>query len=325
MLVATSVIEVGIDVANATVMLIEDADRYGLSQLHQLRGRVGRGEHECHCILFADPESERARRRLEAIARERDGFELAEVDLTLRGEGEILGTRQHGLPRFRVAELPDDAALLAEARREVLELLRAPRRPRGARARTADRRRPRALRRRARGADRGHEGRRRASSGAARLGVAAESARDVRPTSDRVREALFSILGDVAGLRVLDLFCGTGALGDRGDLARRGSARRSSTRELGAARRNVADLGLGDRCELVRCRRRPLPRARATSASTSSSATRPIDSPTALSPSSTQHLPPRLASGRALAVESSARRPIELDLPLVAERRSARR
>ena len=105
-LVATSVIEVGIDVPNATVMVIEGAERYGLSQLHQLRGRVGRGEHESFCILFGDPASETARRRLDAIAAERDGFKLAEVDLTLRGEGEILGTRQSGLPRFRVAELP---------------------------------------------------------------------------------------------------------------------------------------------------------------------------------------------------------------------------
>jgi ATP-dependent DNA helicase RecG len=121
-LVATSVIEVGIDVANATVMLIEGAERYGLSQLHQLRGRVGRGEHASQCILFADAESELAGRRLEAIASERDGFRLAEVDLALRGEGEILGTRQHGLPRFRVAELPDDLALLTEARREVIAL-----------------------------------------------------------------------------------------------------------------------------------------------------------------------------------------------------------
>src|ERR671937_475614 len=122
-LVATSVIEVGIDVPNATVMVVEGAERYGLSQLHQLRGRVGRGRHASHCILFADPASELARRRLEAIASERDGFKLAEVDLALRGEGEILGTRQHGLPRFRVAQLPEDVALLMEARRELLELL----------------------------------------------------------------------------------------------------------------------------------------------------------------------------------------------------------
>jgi ATP-dependent DNA helicase RecG len=123
-LVATTVIEVGIDVANATVMVIEGAERYGVSQLHQLRGRVGRGEHESFCILFADEPGELARRRLEAVAAERDGFRLAEVDLGLRGEGEILGTRQHGLPRFAVASLPEDSALLLEAREEALALLR---------------------------------------------------------------------------------------------------------------------------------------------------------------------------------------------------------
>lgn len=123
-LVATSVIEVGIDVANAAVMVIEEADRYGLSQLHQLRGRVGRGPYESACILFADPASEAARLRVEAISHERDGFRLAEIDLSLRGEGEILGTRQHGLPRFRVAQLPEDAGLLTAARDEVVALLR---------------------------------------------------------------------------------------------------------------------------------------------------------------------------------------------------------
>jgi ATP-dependent DNA helicase RecG len=121
-LVATTVIEVGIDVPNATVMLVEGAERFGLSQLHQLRGRVGRGEHESFCILFGDPESDSAKARLEAIASGGDGFALAEVDLSIRGEGEILGTRQHGLPRFRAATLPEDAALLLEARRRVLEL-----------------------------------------------------------------------------------------------------------------------------------------------------------------------------------------------------------
>ena len=121
-LVATTVIEVGIDVANATVMLIEGAERFGLSQLHQLRGRVGRGEHDSFCILFGDPEGDAAEARLEAIATEGDGFKLAEVDLSIRGEGEILGTRQHGLPRFRAARLPEDMALLLEARRRVLDL-----------------------------------------------------------------------------------------------------------------------------------------------------------------------------------------------------------
>jgi ATP-dependent DNA helicase RecG len=111
-LVATSVIEVGIDVPNATVMLIEAAERYGLSQLHQLRGRVGRGEHASLCIVFGDPKLA----RLEAIAGERDGFRLAEIDLELRGAGDVLGVRQHGLPEFRVARLPEDAELLVRAR-----------------------------------------------------------------------------------------------------------------------------------------------------------------------------------------------------------------
>ncbi len=123
-LVATTVVEVGIDVPNATVMLIESAERYGVSQLHQLRGRVGRGSHESHCLLFAAEAGELARRRLQAVASQADGFALAEVDLSLRGEGEILGTRQHGLPRFAVASLPDDTATLLDAREEALEQLR---------------------------------------------------------------------------------------------------------------------------------------------------------------------------------------------------------
>jgi ATP-dependent DNA helicase RecG len=122
-LVATSVIEVGIDIANASVMVIEEADRYGISQLHQLRGRVGRGEHESYCLLFSDARSELARRRLEAVAAERDGFKLAEIDLLLRGEGDLLGTKQSGLPDFRVARLPEDAELLERARSLALDVL----------------------------------------------------------------------------------------------------------------------------------------------------------------------------------------------------------
>ena len=117
-------IEVGIDVANATVMIIEGAERFGVSQLHQLRGRVGRGEHPSQCLLFAEEAGELARKRLAAVAGETDGFKLAEIDLELRGEGEILGTRQSGLARFSVAKLPDDGAVLMQARGEVLELLR---------------------------------------------------------------------------------------------------------------------------------------------------------------------------------------------------------
>jgi ATP-dependent DNA helicase RecG len=120
-LVATSVIEVGIDVPNATVMLVEAAERYGISQLHQLRGRIGRGEHESVCILFGDPKLP----RLDALARLSDGFELAEIDLQIRGAGEILGTRQHGLPEFRVARLPDDLPLLERARERARELVAA--------------------------------------------------------------------------------------------------------------------------------------------------------------------------------------------------------
>jgi ATP-dependent DNA helicase RecG len=122
-LVSTTVIEVGIDVGNATVMIIEGAERFGVSQLHQLRGRVGRGEHPSQCLLFAEEAGELAHQRLVAVAKEGDGFKLAEVDLELRGEGEILGTRQSGLPRFAVAKLPEDGALLIEARQEVLKLL----------------------------------------------------------------------------------------------------------------------------------------------------------------------------------------------------------
>jgi ATP-dependent DNA helicase RecG len=123
-LVSTTVIEVGIDVANATVMIIEGAERFGVSQLHQLRGRVGRGEHPSQCLLFAEEAGELARKRLRAVSGEGDGFKLAEIDLELRGEGEILGTRQSGLPRFAVAKLPEDGAKLMEARGEVLALLR---------------------------------------------------------------------------------------------------------------------------------------------------------------------------------------------------------
>ncbi|MGA2163964.1 MAG: ATP-dependent DNA helicase RecG [Solirubrobacteraceae bacterium] len=111
-LVATTVIEVGIDVPNATVMLVENAERYGISQLHQLRGRIGRGEHPSVCLLLGP----RNARRLRALAEHGDGFELAEIDLELRGEGELAGTRQHGQAEPRVAVLPQDAALLERAR-----------------------------------------------------------------------------------------------------------------------------------------------------------------------------------------------------------------
>jgi ATP-dependent DNA helicase RecG len=125
-LVATTVIEVGIDVPNATVMLIENAERFGISQLHQLRGRVGRGEHAGVCFLLAPPADAAAAGspRLRAVAAHGDGFELAEIDLRLRKEGELLGTRQSGLSGGpRVARLPDDAALLERARAHAERIL----------------------------------------------------------------------------------------------------------------------------------------------------------------------------------------------------------
>ncbi len=122
-LVATTVVEVGVDVPNATVMVVEGADRFGLAQLHQLRGRVGRGRHASVCVLLANPATPEGRQRLEAITRLQDGFAIAEADLTLRGPGELLGTRQHGLPEFRLADLVRDAAQLEQARREAFELV----------------------------------------------------------------------------------------------------------------------------------------------------------------------------------------------------------
>ncbi len=116
-LVATSVVEVGIDVANATVMLIEHAERFGLAQLHQLRGRIGRSRHPSVCLLMAGRGvGEEARQRLDAVVRSRDGFQIAEADLAIRGPGEFFGTRQSGLPELRVAHLLRDAGVLEEAR-----------------------------------------------------------------------------------------------------------------------------------------------------------------------------------------------------------------
>src|SRR4051794_35899971 len=118
-LVATSVIEVGIDVPNASVMIVEAAERYGISQLHQLRGRIGRGPHASKCILFGDANLP----RLRALAEHRDGFVLANIDLEIRGHGELFGTRQHGEEAMRVAKLPDDEDLLIRARERADELL----------------------------------------------------------------------------------------------------------------------------------------------------------------------------------------------------------
>ena len=122
-LVATTVIEVGIDVPNATTMVIENAERFGLSQLHQLRGRVGRGSEKSYCLLISDVSTPTAQQRIEAMCATTDGFELAEVDLRLRGPGDFFGTRQHGMPSLKVANLTEELDLLADAREDALALL----------------------------------------------------------------------------------------------------------------------------------------------------------------------------------------------------------
>jgi ATP-dependent DNA helicase RecG len=125
-LVATTVIEVGVDVPNATVMIVQEADRFGLAQLHQLRGRVGRGAEQSYCLLVSRPKeelTEAAARRLEALVETTDGFELAEVDLELRGEGQLLGTRQSGLSDLRFTKLRADRPLLERARAAAQELI----------------------------------------------------------------------------------------------------------------------------------------------------------------------------------------------------------
>jgi ATP-dependent DNA helicase RecG len=118
-LVATTVVEVGVDVPNASLMIIEHAERFGLSQLHQLRGRVGRGAEQSACVLMtSDKQTNIARERLGIMEETSDGFRIAEKDLELRGPGEVMGTRQSGVPTFRVGNLVRDVLILEEARRE---------------------------------------------------------------------------------------------------------------------------------------------------------------------------------------------------------------
>lgn len=121
-LVSTTVIEVGVDVPNATVMLIENADRFGLSQLHQLRGRVGRGKLQSYCILITDNVNEESRKRLKALTATSDGFEISEMDLKLRGPGDFFGEAQHGLPRLKIADIAADSELLSAAGNEAKHL-----------------------------------------------------------------------------------------------------------------------------------------------------------------------------------------------------------
>ncbi len=122
-LLATSLIEVGLDVPNATVMLIENAEQFGLAQLHQLRGRVGRGAHDSYCILVATAKTKEARQRLRVLEETTDGFRIAEADLKLRGPGELLGQEQSGAPRFRFGDLSGDLVLIEQARDVAAQLL----------------------------------------------------------------------------------------------------------------------------------------------------------------------------------------------------------
>lgn len=124
-LVSTTVIEVGIDVPNATLMTIEDGERFGLSQLHQLRGRISRGAHPGYCCVFANPQTEESKKRLDAFVGSTNGFDLAEADFAIRGPGDMLGTKQHGLPPFRIADLIRDQAVVEEARRDASQLITA--------------------------------------------------------------------------------------------------------------------------------------------------------------------------------------------------------
>ena len=317
-LVATTVIEVGIDVPNATVMLVEDAERYGISQLHQLRGRVGRGEHASLCLLFGPKESP----RLQALAEHGDGFALAEIDLELRGRG-----RAHRHAPVRHGPLPRRPA--ARRRR------RARARPRVRRAQllaedaALDAPEHAAARRRAR----------RAVEARARRGVrvrviagrfggrrlAAPPGRDTRPTSDRVREALFSILGPLDGERVLDLFAGSGALGiealSRGRGQRAVRARRDSPPS--------APSGPTSRRSGIETRRWCATTPGGYCATHTRAATPTIWSSSTLhtgrrrggrrtSPSARARRP---RTGGRVVTESDRRAPLDLELPLTDERR----
>lgn len=122
-LVSTIVVEVGIDMPNASVMVVEHAERFGLSQLHQLRGRIGRSEHQSYCILIADAKTESAKMRSEAMLKTQNGFKIAEYDLKIRGPGDFMGTRQHGMPEFRIANILTDADMLEAAKKEAFGLV----------------------------------------------------------------------------------------------------------------------------------------------------------------------------------------------------------
>ena len=263
MLVGTTVIEVGVDVPEATMMIVEDADRFGLAQLHQLRGRVGRGTAASFCVLVSDSADEVARARLEAVRTTSDGFVLAEKDLELRQEGDVLGLTQSGLPRLRIASLArrEDQALAVAARRHAEAALdrAVPARARGtssapAGSRASSRPSPPVPRSGGRVADGGRV----IAGSAAGLRLLAPGPA-TRPLADRVKQTLFAILEpDLPGAAVLDLFAGSGAAGI--EALSRGAARAVFVDRDAAAvrtiRANLDRTGLGDRAD-VRAGRRP--------------------------------------------------------------------
>jgi ATP-dependent DNA helicase RecG len=124
-LISTTVIEVGVDIPNATVMLVENAERFGLAQLHQLRGRIGRGQHKSYCILLTSDQSKETAAKLAVLEKTSNGFEVAEADWELRGPGDLLGTAQSGLPALRIGDLKTDAGLMRQARTAAMSIFKA--------------------------------------------------------------------------------------------------------------------------------------------------------------------------------------------------------